>query len=512
MKNISRNLLIFSIMLTFVHCDKSPENPVHEPYAEISLDERGGSWKTYILANGNELSATAPEDASTAAYKQEIADLKSKMAAATDTQKELARLWGGNATARWHAIARDLAAQYNSAPKARPDGTYPVPDANNPTAEPRFPFANPPYTSRALALLSVAQYDGLVSAWAQKFKFNRKAPYKNDTSIDPLIPENDLPSYPSEDAVIAAASYEVLAFLFPGEKAYLRAQADEHLQSRLWAGANVQSDLTAGEALGKAVAAKIIAYAKTDNMGKANAQVDFPKMREDATLRGITAQWHSLEKPARPPLLPFFGNVKPWNFDETTKKAIRPAAPPAIGSPEFEANMAELRKYSKNPTREQQRITTFWADGTGSYTPPGHWNRLACEIILEKQLNEIRTARALALVSTAVQDAGISCWDIKYYYLYPRPTEVDPNITTGAGIPNFPAYTSGHSTFSSAGAEVLAYLFPDKAAEMRALAKEASESRIYGCIHYRFDCETGLVAGKKVAEYAIQRGKNDGAQ
>jgi hypothetical protein len=46
---------------------------------------------------------------------------------------------------------------------------------------------------------------------------------------------------------------------------------------------------------------------------------------------------------------------------------------------------------------------------------------------------------------------------------------------------------------------------------LNALAKEASESRIYGCIHYRFDCEIGLVHGAKVGGYAVTRGKADGS-
>jgi hypothetical protein len=44
---------------------------------------------------------------------------------------------------------------------------------------------------------------------------------------------------------------------------------------------------------------------------------------------------------------------------------------------------------------------------------------------------------------------------------------------------------------------------------MDILAKEASESRIYGCIHYRFDCEVGLEAGRKVGEYAVAKGRAD---
>ena len=507
-----RNFMLVALVFGFVQCDKTPTNPTLEPYNETSLDANGGTWKTYVLQNGQELPVAAPADVNSDAYAAEIADLKNKMAAATGEQKEAARFWGGNGVLRWHEIARELAAEYNAAPKSNPDGTYSAPDANNPTAYPRFPFANPPYTSRALALLAVAQYDALVTTWNYKFQYNRLAPYKNDNSIQPLIPANDLPSYPSEDAVIAYASSEVLKFLFPGEKDFLSERATEHKESRLWAGANVQSDLDAGEALGKLVAERVIAYAKTDKMGMANNQAGVAQLRSDATARGITTQWTSRDLPARPPMLPFFFNVKTWNFDQATMIANRPAPPPAVGSAEFEKAINELRDMSKNRTREEFRIAAYWADGTGTYSPPGHWNRKAAEMIYDKQLNELRTARVMALTNTAMQDAGVVCWDTKYFYLYPRPSEVDKTIETCTGIPNFPAYTSGHSTFSGAAAEILSHLFPEKKAELDAMAKEASESRIYGCIHYRFDCEVGLQSGLKVGQYAVQRAQTDGGE
>ncbi len=79
------------------------------------------------------------------------------------------------------------------------------------------------------------------------------------------------------------------------------------------------------------------------------------------------------------------------------------------------------------------------------------------------------------------------------------------------GTPNFPSYTSGHSTFSGAAAEVLAYIFPAEANAVRAWAIEAAESRIYGGIHYRFDSEVGLTQGRAVAAYTITRAEADGA-
>ena len=56
----------------------------------------------------------------------------------------------------------------------------------------------------------------------------------------------------------------------------------------------------------------------------------------------------------------------------------------------------------------------------------------------------------------AMFDAAICCWDVKMFYYNPRPSQVDPSIKTLTGVPNFPAYTSGHSTFSGAAASVLA--------------------------------------------------------
>lgn len=515
MKNFTSKYIhfLFCTLIIFAAnaCSKEIETETLEAYTPSNIDVNGGTWKPILVASMPDSTIAVPKAVTSTEYVAELAALKTASSSATADQKNAVKYWSAGGTIRWNEIARDLAAQYNIAPNYNADGTYPVPDAANPLAYPRFPFCNPPYAARAFALLSVAQYDALVATYKFKKQYNRPAPYKTDATITPSVPKSDLAAYPSEDAVIAAASRELLKFLFPGEVPLLEAKATEHKNSRLWAGANVQSDIDAGEILGKAVAAKIIAYAKADNMGKANAQADFPKLRDDAIKRGITDQWTSREFPARPPMLPFYGNVKTWNFDSATKVAIRPAAPPTSSSAEFKTALAELQNLSKNRTREQFRIASYWADGAGTYTPPGHWNRTATELIYKNKFSEIRAARLLALVNTAVQDAGVACWDVKYYYLVPRPIQADASLNTSTGVPNFPAYTSGHSTFSAAAATVLGYAFPSEVTNLDALAKEASESRIYGGIHYRFDCEIGLVHGKKIGAYAVTRGKADGS-
>ena len=88
---------------------------------------------------------------------------------------------------------------------------------------------------------------------------------------------------------------------------------------------------------------------------------------------------------------------------------------------------------------------------------------------------------------------------------------MDPGIKTLTGLPNFPSYISGHSTFSGAAATILGYLVPERAAAYTQMANDASKSRLVGGLHYRSDCEIGLKVGNSVGQYAISKAKLDGA-
>ena len=508
-KNTYISILFIFASLLFFSCEKDLNEPVMSAYVPTNVDSNAGTWKPYILTKADEVSINEPKASTSSEYIAELSKLKSTMALVTPEQKKAVAYWGAGAVYRWNEIARELAARYNLAPAAKADGTYPVPDASNPLSYPKFPFANPPYTARALAYLSVAQYDALVSAWAYKYKYNRSAPAKVDASIKPLLPESTLPAYPSEDAVVAAASYAILVAMFPGEVPFLDSKLAEAKNARYWAGMNVESDVVAGDALGKAVAAKVMAKAKTDGMGAANNQALVEGQRAAAKERGVLEQWISQESPKRPPMLPNYGAVATWNFDKATLAAIRPAVPYLVGSAEWKKDLDELSKINKSQTREQARIANYWADGAGSYTPPGHWHRTAANTCAEAKYSEVRMARTLAVLGTALMDAGIACWDTKYFYYTPRPQQY--GMKTSVGLPNFPSYTSGHSTFSAAAATVLGAIFPEKASHFTAQAKEASESRIFGLIHFRVDCEMGLAHGKKIGEYALARAKADGS-
>jgi hypothetical protein len=89
---------------------------------------------------------------------------------------------------------------------------------------------------------------------------------------------------------------------------------------------------------------------------------------------------------------------------------------------------------------------------------------------------------------------------------------MDSRIKTLTGLPNFPSYTSGHSTFSGAAATILGHIISSKATVFNDMANEASLSRMYGAIHYRSDCVAGLVCGQRVGGFAVQRAMTDGAE
>jgi membrane-associated phospholipid phosphatase len=297
--------------------------------------------------------------------------------------------------------------------------------------------------------------------------------------------------------------------MFPLEKEFLAQKAQEHLESLVVAGINVSSDVEAGKLIGAAVAKTALTRASTDGMKNAQTTRAKSDSIKNAAKERFGWIWENQETPQRKiGLVPLFGKVRLWNVPNV--EAVRPGPPPAPGSPAFEASAKELKQYAANLTTNQRRIANFWNDGLNTYTPPGHWNRFAKEEVVAKKLSPVRTARVFAYLNMAIADAGVACWDAKYYYHYPRPIQTMPGFKTILGTPNFPAYTSGHAAFSGAAAEVMAHFFPANASQFRTWAEEAAMSRIYGGIHYQFDAEAGLDQGRKSAAYSVARAKQDG--
>jgi hypothetical protein len=505
---------IAACALIIVSCSKDITERTEDIAAlsPTTIDLNAGTWKPVLLSGPTEFPVAAPIATNTPEYVAQVNEIKTWQANLTTEEKNLVRYWSAGAVLRWNEILRELVAKHNRPPYQNADGTYPLPNAANPLAYPTFPFANPPYAARAYGYIAAAQYDALVAAFHYKKAYNRQAVYKVDATVNVLIPKSELPSYPSEDAVVAGVNVELLKLLFPGDQDFIQQKAEEHKRSRIIAGANIRSELEAGEALGKSVAAKYVTRARGDRAGAAAGNAAMWKQLEDNCIANGETPWASLEIPKRPPMLMAFGKVKGFMVDSLACIALRPPPPPKTGGDQMKKETEEVYQMVNKPTRERTAIVHFWADGVGTYTPPGHWDAIAAEDFIAKNYSEVRWARNMALLNMSLMDAAIVCWDTKNFYFNPRPSQMDPRIKTLTGVPNFPAYISGHSTFSGAAATILSHINPEKASAYRAMAKEASDSRMYGGIHFRSDCEIGLVVGNNVAAFAVQRARTDGAE
>jgi len=495
-------------------CNQDLKQTEELPPAAVpaSLDPGAGNWRMVFLSGPTQVAVAPPAATASDAYRSEVAAIKAAQANLTDVQREAIDYWSGGGVLRWNQILRELVARYNLPPAPRADGTYPAPDATNPFSDPAFPFSNPPYAARAYSYVTVAQFDALKSAWYYKYQYNRPSPSKFDSSVRALRPVTDLPGYPSEDAVLSGVTAEMLRLLFPAAVEEITLKAAQQREAALLSGRAAASDIAAGLALGQAVATAFTARAANDGMRNAiGTRAQWDAFAAAAVQKG-ELPWTSLETPARPPMLPFFGQVRGWAMTPTDIVTERPAPPPSTSSEQMKQELAEVKSYSDGATREQVAIAHKWSDGAGTYTPPGHWNDIAAEHIRDARFSEVRAARAFALLNMAIQDAAVGCWEAKYFYFNPRPTTLDPAAKTAIGVPNFPAYTSGHSTFSGAAAAVLSHLFPTRAAEFDAQRDEASISRLYGSIHYRSDIEVGKDHGRRIGGYTIKFARQDGAE
>jgi membrane-associated phospholipid phosphatase len=361
---------------------------------------------------------------------------------------------------------------------------------------------DPAAASRAYGLLAVGMYDTVVAASYWQGVHRREA-----RSAAPGERGGGKAPYPSEHAAIAGAGSRLLAYLFPERPPeQFEQMAEAAAASRAASGASTRADVQAGLRLGRAVAARVIARARNDGVRR-RWNGDRPRGR------GL---WAPPPGSVARPVSPLAGSWRTWVL--ASGRQLRPPPPPAFDSPRFRAEALEVVRIGERLTPAQRRIAKFWEGGEGTALPPGIWNRAALAYLRRARLSVPRSTRALALLNVALADAGVAAWDAKYAYWSPRPANairdlgLDRRWKPFLKTPFFPAYVSGHATYSGAAGEVLAHLFPEDAETFRAKAREAGLSRIYGGIHYRSDNEVGMRMGRRIGELVVERARRDGAE
>jgi len=342
-------------------------------------------------------------------------------------------------------------------------------------------------------------YDAVVAACDAKYSYNRRAPARASGRFQALVPMNASLSYASEHAAAAAAAAMILSYAFPLEDtAAFTRQAREATESRIVAGAAYRSDVDAGLALGTAVARRVLDRAMQD--GSAQSWTDSVPTGD--------GMWQPT--PPRRVGVPFDAMAGSWRtWVLPSGDAFRLPPPPAVGSPRFTADMNELLQLAGGGRTQQQiDAARYWATDA----PSIRWELFIEDEIAAHRLSGPHAARARAYLSAAMYDAFVACWDAKFTYWLARPVTMDPSLRTVFSTPPSPSYPSGHSTQSAAAAEVMAELFPDRADVYRKEGEEASLSRVWAGVHYRFDVESGEALGKQVGDAVVARMRADGAR
>jgi hypothetical protein len=295
--------------------------------------------------------------------------------------------------------------------------------------------------------------------------------------------------------------------------------------------------LKESQQLADTVAAMVLAWSKKDNYLQTRSAERYNLTSKEGT-------WQLTPPAYAVAVEPFWSKIRPMVMQANNQ--FTPPPPPTYNvqdkSSDYYKALQEVKTIGEKLNDEQKHIADFFDDNpfklvvqghvsfaTKKFSPPGHWMNIVGIAAEKAKANFATTVAAYTLTSIAIFDGFISCWTEKYKSVLVRPETVvnkyiDPNWRPYIQTPPFPSYTSGHSVISAAAAECMTSFFGDKFAytdtslrefgitdrkfeSFKAAADEASISRLYGGIHYRFDLDNGAKQGEAIGKYIVEQVK-----
>ncbi|MFN7919881.1 MAG: vanadium-dependent haloperoxidase [Bryobacteraceae bacterium] len=443
----------------------------------------------------------------------------------------------------------------------------------------RIAKPGPPMVARTLGLLYTAAYD----AWAAYDAVAK--PVRSTVPRRPPVQRTD----PNRMLAIHTAAYRMMLDQFP-TLASLDAALAQKLADTLTAagGDPTNTSLNPGTPIGvgNAAAKANIDFAHADGanqlgdnpsgtLGEPYSDTTGYAPKNPAMIAALPAAVDAIPDPghwqpltyldgATPATPKFIGahwrNVTP--FALTSASQFLPPPPQAVASQGFLDQAKHVIEVQAKLDPKQMVIAEYWADGPKSELPPGHWTLFAAFVAKRDNMTLEQTVKMYFAMSNAIGDAAIATWDAKVQYDYVRPITAIRHLFRGKRItawggpgkgtvemqgeawrtfqkttfptPPFAEYTSGHSAFSMAAAEVLKQFtgsakFGSFYARQTPLdadpsvpvgdvvlhwetfeqaAREAGESRLYGGIHFYEGNVAGLELGRKVGQQAFAKAKN----
>jgi hypothetical protein len=348
----------------------------------------------------------------------------------------------------------------------------------------------PTVTARALAVVHTAIYD----AWAAYDPLAVDTRQRLRANPDLRQPAAERTQANKERAVSFAA-YTALVDLFPARQGVF----DERMATLGYA--NDGTDTSTAAAVGTTAGQAVLDFRHADGSNQLAGYADTSGYQPVNTWDKIVDgdRWQPLCVPTPPPgattcagrvqlfLTPHWRTVTP--FALTSASQFRSPGPAisltADGKPngKYQDEVDKLTQHSKQLDDTRKVMAEYWADGPRSEFPPGHWNLFA-QYVSRRDANSVdKDARMYFALNNALLDASITAWDGKRNWDSVRPITAVRWLMRGKTIqawggpykgpsyikgedwipyqppndptPPFAEYTSGHSTFSCAAAEVL---------------------------------------------------------
>ena len=329
----------------------------------------------------------------------------------------------------------------------------------------------------------------------------------------------------SVDAAVIIAAHRSLTTYFPAATLALDAARDLDLGAIPAGPAK-----TAGMAAGMAAANAMIALRATDGSAPPTVFIPSTTLAGDYQLTtgcaaGVFYNWQ---------------NVTPFGIPDATAFLLDP--PPALGSQAYSKDYYEVMtkgsSTSTDRTAERAEVVRLYASSSPSFV----LSMATRQISTAKGLSLPEKARALALIMMAISDSLVASFSNKYHHNLWRPetgirngmsdgngnTDGDAGFATFIATPCFPSYPSNHASGTGGGLEVMRRLFGAAGhdititntvpalgslpaativrhySQLKTIADDVDDARVYGGIHWRFDQVGGNVLGRAIATEVVK--------
>jgi hypothetical protein len=325
----------------------------------------------------------------------------------------------------------------------------------------------------------------------------------------------------SVQAAVAAAARITLDNYLPDQQPTVDAEYAAYI-------ATLTGDVADGVAVGEAAAQDMIALRTGDGLKAAT-----PAYGGIGPI--LPGQWQL--QPGQAVQTPWFATMRPFLLERASQFRAEP--PPALTSNQYAKDLNEAEAYgalnSTVRTPEQTAIAFFWVGNNIN-----QYNFAMQSVVAQHGMDLVDAAHLLAMGNIVSTDAGMACYDSKFFYLAWRPitairnadkdgnpdTQADPAWQALLGVPGHPEYPSQHGCFTAAFSDALAAALHTKNVDVTLgggqggssvlttsqhfdtvddIQKQVVDARVWLGFHFRNSVIQGEDIGNDVARWELHQ-------